>query len=77
MAVRQRAVVDLARHERHDGRLFDAVVGERVELLPAVDDLGRSVFIGQDHGAAAQLAPLCVARQEKTATLVNGRLCLG
>ena len=45
MAIVDGAVGQLARDERHDGRFFDAVVSQCVELLPSVNDLGSGVLI--------------------------------
>uniref|UniRef100_A0A2M4B4X2 Putative secreted protein n=1 Tax=Anopheles triannulatus TaxID=58253 RepID=A0A2M4B4X2_9DIPT len=45
-------------HERHDGRLLDTVVRERVEPLPAVHRLRGDVFVAQHQMATATVAPL-------------------
>jgi len=50
--------VVLPRDERHDGRLLDAVVRQRVDLLPAGHRLGGEVLVLQREVAAAAVPPL-------------------
>jgi len=59
VSIGQCAIGQFAWDKRHDSGFFDAVVSQRVELLPAVDDLGGGVLVRQDDGASAQLAPFC------------------
>ncbi len=68
MAVVERAGGRPAWDQRHDGRIFDAVMGQRVEPLPAVDHLGLLVLVRQNQAAAAELAPFCRCTRTHTHT---------
>jgi len=57
VSIGQCAIGHFAWNKRHDSRFFDAVVGQRVEFLPAVDELRGGVFVRQDDGTSAKLTP--------------------
>ena len=73
VAVVERAGGRPAWDQRHDGRIFDAVMGQRVEPLPAVDHLGLLVLVRQNQAAAAELAPFCRCTHTHTHTHTHKR----
>ena len=64
VSIGQCAIGHFAWNKRHDSRFFDAVVGQRVEFLPAVDELRGGVFVRQDDGTSAKLTPFCKCQRQ-------------
>ena len=68
MAVGEGTSRQFAWDQGHNCRVFDTVMGQCVESLPAVDDFGGRVLVGQNDSATAQLAPFYRNEKGKMAT---------
>jgi len=69
--------VVLPGNEGHDGRLLDAVVRQRVDLLPARDILGGEVLVLEGEVAAAAVPPLEVDLVDRRSQRVGRVLVQG